>query len=86
MGWVIEEDIIDGGSAFGKTEGNYKGGKHKYRLKDDDNEVYYIIKSDTDPNEGTEEEIFDPLNWAQGYAGCTEIEYWDEEKSQFISL
>ncbi|QIW88606.1 hypothetical protein P59_237 [Bacillus phage P59] len=62
----------------GKTYGDYQGGKHRYRLKDDDGNTMYIIESDIDPDEGYEEELFAPLDWAMNDVGATSIEYKDK--------
>jgi hypothetical protein len=63
----------------GKTYGEYQGGKHRYRLKDDDGNTMYIIESDIDPAEGSEEELFAPLDWAMNDVGATSIEYKDAD-------
>ena len=62
----------------GRTYRDYQGGKHRYRLKDDDGNTMYIIESDIDPNEGDEETLFAPLDWAMADVGATSIEYKDE--------
>lgn len=81
-GWRIARDYTEEAGAEDSIQGRqyreYQGGKHRYRLKDDDGETYYIIESDIDPNEGTESQLFAPLDWAMNYAGCTSIEYKDE--------
>lgn len=70
----------------GKTYGDYQGGKHRYRLKDDDGETMYIIESDIDPDEGNEEELFAPLDWAESDVGATSIEYKDKETGEYEYL
>lgn len=81
-GWKVVRDFLDPKgteySRHGKEYREYQGGKHRYRLKDDDGESYFLIESDIDPNEGTESQLFAPLDWAMAYAGCTSIEYKDE--------
>jgi hypothetical protein len=44
---------------------------YKFRLKDDDNEIYAYGYSKTDDDEAA----FEPLDWAEGNYGCTMIEY-----------
>jgi hypothetical protein len=70
----------------GTVKGDYQGGKHRYRLKDDDGNIYYYIFSDIDVNEGTEGQLFRPLDWAMAYAGCTTIEYKDTETGEYKVL
>lgn len=75
MRWVITDDCLDDGQAIGA--GNFPLGRHaelphRFRLLDDDGEVYYLGRSDDRDSEAA----FAPLDWAAGYAGCTEIQYW----------
>jgi len=75
MRWVITDDCGDDGLAVGS--GNFPLGRlaelpHRFRLRDDDGEVYYLGRSDDQDSEAA----FAPLDWATGYAGCTEIQYW----------
>jgi hypothetical protein len=55
---------------------------HKFRLSDDDGNVYYVgyydglLKS--------EDEAFAPLDWAKPHAGCTTLEYADREPKQIV--
>jgi hypothetical protein len=89
-GWKIVRDYISpkGDECYqvGKERGVYHGGKFRYRLKDDDGNTYYILLSDIDPNEGTERQLFAPLDWAMSYAGCTSIEYKDEKTGKYEYL
>lgn len=83
-GWKIIKDNtfnpeFDDKPLVGKTYHEYQGGQHRWRLKDDDGEIYYYFLSDIDPNEGTEDEVFAPLDWARNYAGCTTLEYKDKD-------
>jgi hypothetical protein len=39
----------------------------EFRLLDDDGNVYYVGRAN--------DQDFDPLDWAKGYAGCTEIQF-----------
>jgi hypothetical protein len=66
-------------SRAGKTYRDYQGGKHRYMLRDDDGNACYLIESDIDPNEGYEEELFAPLDWAMRDVGATEIHYRDKD-------
>jgi hypothetical protein len=75
MSWVITDDCGDDGLAVGA--GNFPLGRlaelpHRFRLLDDDGEVYYLGRSDDQDSEAA----FAPLDWATGYAGCTGIQYW----------
>jgi hypothetical protein len=76
--WVITADHICGKvtddfslpSRVGY--GNFKGDPnelpHEFKLYDDDNELYYEGRCSSD-------ESFQPLDWAEGDAGCTYIKY-----------
>lgn len=89
-GWKVVTDYISpkGDECYrtGKTYREYQGGKFRYRLKDDDGNTYYIIESDIDPNEGTEGQLFAPLDWARNYAGCSSIEYKDKKTGKYEYL
>jgi hypothetical protein len=90
-GWKIIKDNsfnpdFDDKPLTGKEYKDYQGGKFRYRLKDDDGEIYYYIFSDINPDKGTEEELFLPLDWAMNYAGCTSIEYKDKETGEYKYL
>jgi hypothetical protein len=67
----------------GNTYRDYQGGKFRYRLKDDDGNTMFIIESDIDPNEGTETQIFTPLDWATADVGATSIEYKDAKTGKY---
>lgn len=62
----------------GRIYGDYNGGKHRYKLKDDDGMTYYIVLSDTPPSSNDEDELFAPLDWAERFAGASVIEYKDK--------
>lgn len=89
-GWKVARDYINDKDEDCYRQGNtyrdYQGGKFSYRLKDDDGNTMYIIESDIDPNEGYEEEIFAPLDWAMNDVGATLIEYKDKETGKYIIL
>ena len=55
---------------------------HKFRLLDDDGEVYYVGYYDglTKSADGA----FAPLDWAKWYAGCTTLEYVTQHAKQVV--
>lgn len=57
----------------------YSEGKHKFRLLDDDGEIYYYGVSDDDS-------CFCPLDWSQPLWGTTEIQYRDEKTKVYETL
>lgn len=85
-GWTITRDLIAGRlapigdgypSQVGRTrtyrEGTRKGAQ-RFRLLDDDGDVYYHGRL-YDPSDRLTG--FEPLGWASNYAGCTAIEYYE---------
>jgi hypothetical protein len=84
-GWVITKDHIDAGTykATPKPSDWVKFIKENgtpFRLYDDDGELYYeghFVM--TDDHTG-----FEPLDWAMGNAGCTEIRY--RERGKWVTL
>lgn len=91
MAWIIDTDngneefgsgiATAAGRSWGsealvaELRANPKAGV-RFRLKDDDGEVYFLGRylSRRDPT-AISESAFGPLMWAEGYAGCTSIEY-----------
>ena len=78
MGFKITKDKISRSSddqLNGKLEGetfyNYRGGNHKFRLLDDDGEVYFYGLSDSD----NDEQAFEPLDFFGTTWGCVDIQY-----------
>lgn len=79
--WVITKDCIttkediEQGSKCCVGIGNYTGDPkdlpYKFRLYDDDGNLYYEGRS----NDRSTEEAFEPLNWAEADSGCTFIQY-----------
>ena len=75
--WTITDDRLERGTKVGTTSTNYDEAKtallkHRFRLLDDDGEVYYEGLSD----DRDSQRAFDPLDdFGLGYAGCTEIQY-----------
>jgi hypothetical protein len=66
MKWIITKDVIgDEPAVVGR--GNYVGDPMalpvRFKLYDDDEELYYEGRCDEDD--------FDPLDWAMAHAGCT---------------
>ena len=80
MSWHIDKDLADDGDAIGQWNGQENtledcigNCKHKFRMLDDDGELYYEGYSDDDSS-------FDPLDdFGTPNAGCTEIQYKDEK-------
>ena len=76
--WTITNDLVDDGKKVGTASCNYDKAKaallqHRFRLLDDDGEIYYEGLSD----DCESERAFAPLDdFGQGYAGCTEIHYF----------
>lgn len=76
--WTITKDLIDDGKKVGTSSCNFDEAqaallKHRFRLFDDDGEIYYEGLSD----DCESEQAFAPLDdFGQGYAGCTEIDYF----------
>lgn len=62
----------------GKTYRDYQGGKHRYKLSDEDGFTFYIIESDIAHDKGSESQLFAPLDWAMNDVGAVVIEYRDE--------
>jgi hypothetical protein len=76
MRWVITDDCLDGGRDIGAGRFPCGGAldelPYRFRLLDDDGEVYYLGRSDDQDSEAA----FAPLDWAADHAGCAEIQYW----------
>ena len=79
--WTITKDLIDDGKKVGTSSCNFDEAKvallkHRFRLLDDDGEIYYEGLSDNCDSQ----RAFDPLDdFGQGYAGCTEIDWFDRQ-------
>lgn len=84
MAWYISKDHIDDGDAVGQWNGHFKDSRletakrvctHKFRMYDDDGELYYEGYS----NDKNGEKAFDPLDdFGMPNAGCTEIKYLEK--------
>lgn len=86
--WVITKDKIDDGERVGtvgprsaslsKDEIVTHPARQRFRMLDDDGEVYYegFFVDLSDENSG-----FEPLDdFGMPNAGCTEIQYWESGK------
>lgn len=80
MAWMITKDHVENGKNSGRIFGHVSGDSpesvderlpHKFLLFDDDDELYYEGRSDDNDSEAA----FEPLDWAENYAGCTYICY-----------
>ena len=77
--WKITEDLTDG-EKVGTASCNYDEAKaallqYRFRLLDDDGEIYYKGLSDDCDSQCA----FAPLgDFGKGYAGCTEIHYFTD--------
>ena len=78
--WTITNDLVYDGKKVGTSSCNYDEAKaallqHRFRLLDDDGEIYYEGLSDNCDSQ----RAFAPLDdFGQGYAGCTEIHYFTD--------
>ena len=77
---TITNDLVDDGKKVGTASRNYDEAKaallkHRFRLLDDDGEIYYEgVSDDCDSLRA-----FAPLDdFGKGYAGCTEIRYFTD--------
>lgn len=84
MGFKITKDNVHNSPEYQQWDltnyqtPKYKGGKLKFRLCDDDNEIYFYGVSDS--------ENFYPLDAIGSAYGCTYIEYRNEETKQYELL
>ena len=75
--WTITNDLIDAGKKVGTASCDFDEAKtallrHRFRLLDDDGEIYYEGLSD----DCDSQRAFAPLDdFGLGYAGCSEIHY-----------
>ena len=90
--WVITKDLIDEGRNVGRGShdlpenpqcGKNHELKYRFRLSDDDGEVYYEGYSSVNDDE----DAFAPLDdFAEGYAGCPTIEYYNYDEKRWEML
>ncbi|AOM14603.1 MULTISPECIES: hypothetical protein [Bacillus cereus group] len=84
MGYKITKDNIHTSpeekkwSLVGK-EVDYNQGMHRFRVLDDDKNVYFSGVSDDDSD-------FSPLDDYQYAYGCTEIQYKDKKTNKYVTL
>lgn len=71
--WTITKDIINDGECTGETSGNVEKCKFKFRLLDDDEEVYFEGLSGNSSS-------FSPLDGFGVAFGCTDIQYFENGK------
>lgn len=95
--WIITRDIIDEGKAVGTYGPSTAGDKPDpeklpdyFRLKDDDDEVYFYGKTDalTNSLKDLKSNVFgfEPLeDWGEAF-GCTTIEYKNPKTEQWEVL
>jgi hypothetical protein len=86
--WTITNDLVDDGKKVGISSGNYDEAKapllkYQFRLLDDDGDIFYEGLSDDCDTQGA----FAPLDdFGKGYAGCTEIQYFDGQSWNQICM
>lgn len=90
--WIITKDCIGTDSvdaaSFNFNDKKFneqrKAGKvHKFRMLDDDGNIYYYGES----NDNESERAFAPLDYfGEPNAGCSIIEYKDEETGKYEML
>lgn len=91
MGYKIIKDVINAGdevTLHGRTYDDYQGGKARYRLLDDDGNVYFYIMSDVDYNTtgGTEDQLFAPVDRFMYSYGVTTIQFKDSDDGKYKTL
>lgn len=83
MGFKIIKDNVhtkeDNYTLVGNEYNDYEGGKHKFRLLDDDGGIYIYGVSDDDSD-------FEPLDYFMPMYGCTEIQYRNEVTKEYVIL
>ena len=79
MGWIIDEDHISEGARNGCGD-KFKEDQPftKFRLYDDDNELYYSGRINDDWLNGDEEHAFAPLDFGMADAGCSYMTYFED--------
>lgn len=74
--------VSDSGKDEYRNKGASKEGLFKFRLLDDDGEVYFYGYSTSCDNE----EAFDPLDFYGEAYGCTEIQYKNPKTGEYETL
>lgn len=93
--WIIIRDYLNGNgedlNRVGVHSNNYnderfaKADTIPIRLMDDDGEVYYEGRATRKRiPDSSEEYAFEPLDWAMADAGCTELQYFDDDEWQTL--
>lgn len=91
--WIITKDLINlkfngveeevGTASRNYDESKADQCKYKFRMSDDDDEIYFYGLADSD----NDLKAFSPLDdFGTGGYGCTNIEYWNEKKKQWEYL
>jgi hypothetical protein len=75
--WIITKDLIDTNQVGRGNVDSPEGLTEKFRLKDDDGNIYYegVTSGFAD---AYEDEAFEPEDWAMAYAGATTTEYYEK--------
>ena len=98
--WKIVEDFLADKDAKPGTNANAVGITgprgaddtqlmlHRFRMYDDDGNLYYEgVTNALDDELGDEESVFAPLdNFGMPNAGCTRIDYWNPEKHEWETV
>ena len=84
--WIITEDIISDGADVKVSSKDYNKEtklRHRFRMLDDDDNIYYYGWS----NANDSEEAFLPLDdFGLENVGCTEIQYYNEKTEEWETL
>lgn len=89
--WILTRNVLDEGqpedmecgpAVLPRSDDYIEGAELpiKFRLLDDDREVYYEGQGNDAWLNGPEEIAFAPLDWATGFAGATELQYRDSDE------
>lgn len=73
-------------SLVGKEYDNYKGGKERIRLLDDDGNIYLYAYMDEESLNGNEDIAFAPLDRFMNAYGVTEMQYKDKKTGEYKTL
>lgn len=93
--WIITQDNIDDGDSLnviGPRNASFdaefiKNNGDKFRMLDDDGEIYYYGYFYAQPDHDAPDEGFEPLmDFGMPNAGCTEIQYKDKETGEYRTL
>jgi len=58
----------------------------QFRLYDDDDVLYYTGRHLMPTHLQKGEDLFNPLDWAMGHAGCTRIDYLNTETGEWETI